>query len=243
MCRQEPAVLVEASRDLDCDVLAHRVELGKLGDGCANGHERGVDHGHQFSDGFVRRQETLGEVRFRIGPKSFFQTNSRQAETLYSVARDFAGLQGNENVYDLYTGIGSIALFIAGQCRQVVGIEEIGAAVEDARINAERNGIRNARFYAGDVKQILTPEFALEHGRPDVLITDPPRAGMHPEVVRILLELSAPKVVYVSCNPATQARDLNLLQEKYDVLKVRPVDMFPHTHHIENVALLQLRDL
>ncbi|MBK8041214.1 MAG: 23S rRNA (uracil(1939)-C(5))-methyltransferase RlmD [Haliscomenobacter sp.] len=197
---------------------------------------------HSFhGPGYV--EETLGEVRFRIGPKSFFQTNSRQAETLYSVARDFAGLQGNENVYDLYTGIGSIALFIAGQCRQVVGIEEIGAAVEDARINAERNGIGNARFYAGDVKQILTPEFALEHGRPDVLITDPPRAGMHPEVVRILLELSAPKVVYVSCNPATQARDLNLLQEKYDVLKVRPVDMFPHTHHIENVALLQLRDL
>ena len=186
-------------------------------------------------------EERLGEVYFRIGPKSFFQTNTRQAESLYAIARDFAGLQGHENVYDLYTGIGSIALYLADACRQVVGIEEVGAAVEDARENCTRNGIANARFYAGDVRHILTPDFAAAHGRPDVLITDPPRAGMHPDVVSMLLELEAPRIVYVSCNPATQARDLNGLQEKYEVLKAQPVDMFPHTHHVENVALLQLR--
>jgi 23S rRNA (uracil1939-C5)-methyltransferase len=186
-------------------------------------------------------EERLGKVYFRIGPKSFFQTNTRQAESLYAVARDFAGLSGYENVYDLYTGIGSIALYLADVCGQVVGIEEVGAAVEDARENCTRNGITNARFYAGDVRHILTPDFAAVHGRPDVLITDPPRAGMHPDVVKMLLELEAPRMVYVSCNPATQARDLNCLQEKYEVLKAQPVDMFPHTHHVENVALLQLR--
>lgn len=193
-----------------------------------------------FGPGYV--EEKLGDVVFRIGPKSFFQTNTRQAESLYAITRDFAGLQGHENVYDLYTGIGSIALYIAGHCKQVVGIEEVRAAVEDAQVNSTVNSISNVRFYAGDVKHILTAEFAQEHGRPDVLITDPPRAGMHPDVIRMLLELEAPKIVYVSCNPATQARDLNLLQEKYEVRKVQPVDMFPHTHHIENVALLQLRN-
>jgi 23S rRNA (uracil1939-C5)-methyltransferase len=144
-------------------------------------------------------------------------------------------------VYDLYTGIGSIALYAARQCRQVVGIEEIAAAIEDAQANAELNGIDNVRFYAGDVKDILTDTFAEEHGRPDVLITDPPRAGMHPKVVDMLLKLAAPKLVYVSCNPATQARDLQLLDARYRVVKMRPVDMFPHTSHIENVALLTLR--
>lgn len=192
-----------------------------------------------YGPGFV--EETLGGVRFRIGPKSFFQTNTRQAEVLYETAREFAGLTGSENVYDLYSGIGSIALFLARHCRQVTGIEEIEAAVEDARENARLNGIENAVFHAGDVRDILSPEFALEHGRPDVLITDPPRAGMHPDVVRMLLQLEAPKIVYISCNPATQARDLNGLSEKYEVLKARAVDMFPHTHHIENVALLKLR--
>lgn len=185
-------------------------------------------------------EEQLGHVRFRIGPKSFFQTNSRQGEALFRTAAEFAGLSGSENVYDLYTGIGSIGLFVAQHSRQVVGIEEIAAAIDDARENAALNGISNCTFYAGDVKDMLTPEFAALHGRPDVLITDPPRAGMHPKVVDILLELAAPRIVYVSCNPATQARDLQLLSAKYRVVKVRPVDMFPHTHHIESVALLEL---
>lgn len=186
-------------------------------------------------------EERLGKVRFIIGPKSFFQTNTSQAERLYEVTAEFAGLTGAENVYDLYTGIGSIALYVADRCRQVVGIEEIAAAIDDARANAALNGIENATFYAGDVKNILTPEFALQHGKPDLLITDPPRAGMHPDVVRMLLELQAPRMVYVSCNPATQARDLQGLNERYAVKRVRPVDMFPHTSHIESVALLELR--
>lgn len=185
-------------------------------------------------------EEILGEVRFRIGPKSFFQTNTRQGQALYEVVAEFAELSGQENVYDLYTGIGSIGLFLANRCRQIVGIEEVPAAIADARDNATRNGIANAIFYAGDVGAILNPEFAETHGRPDVLITDPPRAGMHEAVVQTILELAAPKVVYVSCNPATQARDLALLQARYRVSRVQPVDMFPHTHHIENVALLEL---
>ncbi|HMQ49945.1 MAG TPA: 23S rRNA (uracil(1939)-C(5))-methyltransferase RlmD [Saprospiraceae bacterium] len=189
--------------------------------------------------GFVR--ERLGHVHFKVGPKSFFQTNTQQAEVLYQVAADFAQLKGTENVYDLYTGIGSIALFIAKNCRQVVGIEEIPEAIEDALENAALNGITNARFYAGDVKDLLTTEFAAQHGKPDLLITDPPRAGMHPKVVQMLLELESPRMVYVSCNPATQARDLLLLAEKYRLVRFQPVDMFPHTHHIENVALLELK--
>lgn len=189
--------------------------------------------------GFV--EEQLRDVRFKIGPKSFFQTNTKQAEQLYNVVVDFAGLSGEENVYDLYTGIGSIALYVAKYCKQVVGIEEIAAAIEDANANADLNNITNTVFYAGDVKDILTTAFADKHGKPDLLITDPPRAGMHPKVVEMLSELEAPKMVYVSCNPATQARDLSLLSEKYKVLKVQPVDMFPHTHHIENVALLALK--
>lgn len=186
-------------------------------------------------------EERLGEVTFKIGPKSFFQTSTKQAEKLFDVVADFAALTGTENVYDLYTGLGSIALYLAHKCKQVVGIEEIDAAIVDAKENAVRNGINNAIFYAGDVKAILNEEFAQIHGKPDVLITDPPRAGMHPSVVEMLLKLEAPKMVYVSCNPATQARDLFLLNQKYDTLKVQPVDMFPHTHHIENVALLKLR--
>ena len=192
-----------------------------------------------FGPGYI--EEKLGDITYRIGPKSFFQTNPAQAKQLYDVAADFAGLQGHENVYDLYTGIGSIALYVANRCRQVVGIEEIAAAIEDAKENAALNGIENTRFYAGDVRHILSEDFAAEHGRPDVLITDPPRAGMHPKVVEMLLQLGAPRLVYVSCNPATQARDLQLLSEQYDVLKMRPVDMFPHTSHVENVALLEKR--
>ncbi len=186
--------------------------------------------------------EQLGDVKYKISPKSFFQTNTRQAKELYDIVVEFAGMTGHENVYDLYTGTGSIACYVAKSCKQVVGIEEVEAAIVDAGKNAAMNGIENTVFYAGDVKDILTDQFAEKHGKPDILITDPPRAGMHKDVIEMLLKLASPKVVYVSCNPATQARDLNLLSEKYEVKKVRPVDMFPHTHHIESVALLQLKD-
>ncbi len=196
----------------------------------------------QLYAGLPYIEEQLDHIRYRIGPKSFFQTNTRQAESLYRIVRDFAGLTGTENVYDLYTGLGSIALYLAGHSRQVVGVEEISAAIADARENALLNGIENVQFYAGDVKDIVSPEFMEQHGRPDVLVTDPPRAGMHSKVIDILLELESPVIVYVSCNPSTQARDLQLLAEKYDVAKVQPVDMFPHTHHIENVALLRLKN-
>ncbi len=192
-----------------------------------------------YGKGYI--EEQLGHVRFKIGPKSFFQTNTNQGKSLYDIALEFADLKGGENVYDLYTGVGSIALYMAQQARQVVGIEEIEAAVEDARENAALNNIHNAVFYAGDVKAILTPEFVAKYGKPDVLITDPPRAGMQPQVIDMLLQMETPKIVYVSCNPATQARDLHLLSTKYEVMKVRPVDMFPHTHHIESVALLHLK--
>ncbi|MEI6407992.1 MAG: 23S rRNA (uracil(1939)-C(5))-methyltransferase RlmD [Bacteroidota bacterium] len=193
-----------------------------------------------FGPGYVI--ETLGDVQFKIGPKSFFQTNSTQAKKLYDVVVDFAELSGTENVYDLYTGTGSIALYLAKYCKHVVGIEEIPEAIADAEENKTLNGIENATFYAGDVKNVLTPEFVAKHGKPDLVITDPPRAGMHEKAVRFLLDLAAPRIVYVSCNPATQARDLQWLSEKYDTVKARPVDMFPHTHHIENVALLVRRE-
>ncbi len=185
--------------------------------------------------------ELLGKVEYRIGPKSFFQTNSFQAKELFNVVVDFADFKGTENVYDLYTGIGSIALYIADKVKHVTGIEEIEPAIEDAKVNALHNNIINSTFYAGDVKDILTDDFAQLHGKPDIVITDPPRAGMHEAVCKTLLALESPKIVYVSCNPATQARDLVLLSEKYDVVRIKPVDMFPHTHHIENVALLKLK--
>jgi 23S rRNA (uracil1939-C5)-methyltransferase len=186
-------------------------------------------------------EEQLGHVRFKIGPKSFFQTNSWQAKVLYDKVVEFAGLTGAENVYDLYTGVGSIALYVAKYCKHVVGIEEVPEAIVDAGENAKMNSTTNCTFYAGDVKNILTAEFAEKHGKPDLVITDPPRAGMHADVVKMFLQLEAPKIVYVSCNPATQARDLLFLSEKYDLLKIQPVDMFPHTHHVETVALLQLK--
>ena len=185
--------------------------------------------------------EQLGHLKYKVGAKSFFQTNTEQAFNLYSIVADYAGLSGKENVYDLYTGTGSIALFLANKAKHVVGIEEVVPAIEDAKINAANNEVNNVTFYAGDVKDILTEEFSIKHGKPDVLITDPPRAGMHEKVVEMLLQLESPRIVYVSCNPATQARDLKLLSEKYRLLKVRPVDMFPHTHHIESVALLELK--
>ena len=183
----------------------------------------------------------LGECKYKIGPKSFFQTNSKQAKVLYDVVKDYAQLESEMNVYDLYTGLGSIALYMANDCKQIVGIEEVEPAIVDARVNAELNGIENSVFYAGDVKDVLTEEFRDIHGSPDVVITDPPRAGMHGDVINTLLTLAAPRIVYVSCNPGTQARDIALLSEKYEMIKMQPVDMFPHTHHIENVALLELK--
>jgi 23S rRNA (uracil1939-C5)-methyltransferase len=178
-------------------------------------------------------------IRFRIGPKSFYQTNSQQALKLYGIARDFADFKGDELVYDLYTGAGTIANFIAGQVKEVVGVEYVPTAIEDAKINSDINNITNTKFYAGDMKDVLNADFVAEHGKPDVIITDPPRAGMHPDVVARLMEIEAEKIVYVSCNPATQARDLLVLKEKYDVAKIQPVDMFPHTQHVENVILLE----
>ncbi len=179
--------------------------------------------------------------QFKIGPKSFFQTNTKQAEQLYRIARDFAELTGNEVVYDLYCGTGSIGIFVSKHARKIIGVEMIPAAIEDAIENAQLNNITNAEFFAGDVIDICNDDFFAAHGKPDVLITDPPRAGMHEKLVKKILAIETPTVVYVSCNPATQARDLNLLAEKYEVTKVQPVDMFPHTHHIENVVQLKLK--
>lgn len=183
--------------------------------------------------------EEMEGLKFKVGPKSFFQTNSKQAYELYKVVRDFASLKGDELVYDLYTGTGTIGLFLARNCSKVVGIEYVPEAIADAQINARMNGIENAQFFAGDMKDVLTPEFFQLHGHPQVVVLDPPRAGIHPQVVSRLLEAKPEKIVYVSCNPATQARDINLLGEGYRVIKIQPVDMFPHTDHVENVALLQ----
>lgn len=185
--------------------------------------------------------EEMEGLKFKIGAKSFFQTNSGQAYTLYKIARAYAGLTGKETVYDLYTGTGTIANFIARQAARVIGIETIPEAIEDARFNAECNHIRNVSFYTGDIKDILTAEFFKKNGTPDVIITDPPRAGMHKKVVESLLAASPRKIVYISCNPSTQARDIALLDEKYAVSRIQPVDMFPQTHHVENVVLLELK--
>ena len=187
--------------------------------------------------------EEMEGLRFKVGPKSFYQTNSEQAYELYKVARRFAGLTGDELVYDLYTGTGTIANFVARQARQVIGIEYVPEAIEDARVNSAINDIRNTLFFAGDMKDILTGDFIREYGRPDVIITDPPRAGMHPDVVEVILSAQPRRIVYVSCNPATQARDLQMLDAKYRVTAIQPVDMFPHTHHVENVVRLDLKEL
>lgn len=185
--------------------------------------------------------EEMEGLRFKIGAKSFYQTNSAQAYQLYKIARDFAAFRGNERVYDLYTGAGTIANFIARDVHEVIGVEYVPSAIDDAKINSELNNIGNTKFFAGDMKDVLTADFILEHGEPDVVIVDPPRAGMHADVVARLLAMEAPKIVYVSCNAATQARDLALLGEKYEVRRIRPVDMFPHTQHVENVVLLMLK--
>ena len=187
-------------------------------------------------------EEEMEGLRFRVGPKSFYQTNSRQAYELYKVARDFAGLTGNELVYDLYTGTGTIANFVASKACKVIGIEYVEDAIKDARINSEVNGIGNTLFYAGDMKDVLTDEFVAGHGHPDVMIVDPPRAGMHADVVGVIMRARPKRIVYVSCNPATQARDLALLNQLYKVMEVQPVDMFPHTQHVENVVKLDLRE-
>jgi 23S rRNA (uracil1939-C5)-methyltransferase len=190
---------------------------------------RGADHIY----------ETMGDLRFKIGAKSFYQTNSEQAYELYKVVRAFAELTGDELVYDLYTGTGTIANFLAADARQVIGIEYVPEAIADAQENARLNGIDNTLFFAGDMKDVLKPEFVAAHGAPDVLITDPPRAGMHPAVVETIRTIAPHRIVYVSCNPATQARDLQLLADLYDVVAVQPVDMFPHTQHVENVTRLE----
>ncbi|HRK27099.1 MAG TPA: 23S rRNA (uracil(1939)-C(5))-methyltransferase RlmD [Chitinophagales bacterium] len=183
--------------------------------------------------------EQLGGMRYKISPKSFFQTNSHQALILYQTIARMAQLTGRQTVYDLYTGTGSIAVFIANQCKQVIGIEEIDAAIQDARFNAQLNNIHNAQFFTGDVRKILTPDFIAQQGKPDVLITDPPRAGMHPDVLKQILYLAPQRIVYVSCNPITQARDLQTLCQQYRIVQLQPIDMFAHTYHIENVALLE----
>lgn len=183
--------------------------------------------------------ENMEGLKFKIGPKSFYQTNSEQAYELYKVTRDFAAITSNEIVYDLYTGTGTIANFVAHQAKKVVGVEYIPAAIEDAKINSAINNISNTTFFAGDMKDVLSNEFIKQNGKPDVIITDPPRAGMHEDVTKKILEIEPDRIVYVSCNPATQARDLQILDSKYKVTKVQPVDMFPQTHHVENVVLLE----
>ena len=185
--------------------------------------------------------EEMEGLKFRVGPKSFYQTNSDQALRLYSVARELADLKGDELVYDLYTGTGTIANFVARHARKVIGIEYVPEAIEDAKVNSSVNGIDNTLFFAGDMKDVLNDEFIAAHGRPDVMIVDPPRAGMHQDVVDVILRAEPARIVYVSCNPATQARDLQLLDAKYEIIAVKPVDMFPHTAHIENVVALRIR--
>ena len=192
-------------------------------------------HGNPFAI------EQLGNLKFKVSPKSFFQTNTKQAERLYKITKDFADLKGHEIVYDLYCGTGSIGIFLSDRAKKIVGVEVVEEAVDDAHENATLNGINNAAFFAGDVATVCNDVFFEQHGRPDVIITDPPRAGMHEKLVNQILMMEAPVVVYVSCNPATQARDLQLLSEKYEVTAIQPVDMFPHTHHIENVVQLRLK--
>jgi 23S rRNA (uracil1939-C5)-methyltransferase len=186
--------------------------------------------------------EEMEGLKFKISAKSFYQTNSEQAYELYKITREFAGLTGIETVYDLYTGTGTIANFIAAKAKKVIGIEYVEDAIKDAKENSKNNGISNTDFFAGDMKDVLNPDFIKKHGKPDVIITDPPRAGMHEDVIRVILQARPTKVVYVSCNPSTQARDLALMQEIYQITKVQPVDMFPQTAHVENVVLLELRE-
>lgn len=205
------------------------------------GNDTITDQNVELFSGRDHIMEEMEGLKFKIGPKSFYQTNSEQAYNLYKVAREFAALDGKQVVYDLYTGTGTIANFVAGNAQKVVGIEYVPEAIEDAKVNSEINNINNTSFFAGDIKDILNEEFISIHGTPDVLITDPPRAGMHADVVQTIINMRPKRIVYVSCNPATQARDLALLDSFYQIEKIQPVDMFPHTHHVENVVLLILK--
>lgn len=205
----------------------------KLNDSVAD-----LDAHHYAGRDFIMEQ--MEGLKFKIGAKSFYQTNASQAYKLYCIARAFAALNGSETVYDLYTGTGTIANFIALNAKKVIGIEYVPEAIVDAKINSEINNIHNTTFVSGDMKNVLTPSFIEKNGKPDVLITDPPRAGMHPSVIETIIQAKPKRIVYVSCNPATQARDINLLSEFYDLKKIQPLDMFPHTYHVENVALLTL---
>jgi 23S rRNA (uracil1939-C5)-methyltransferase len=199
--------------------------------------------GNPYITETMQKPDGSGELQFRVGPKSFFQTNSGQAYHLYRIAAEMAAIQKDELVYDLYTGTGTIANFVAGQAKKVIGLEYVGDAIADAKTNSKINNITNTDFYAGDIKNLLNEEFLQEHGRPDVVITDPPRAGMHEDVCKMLLQASPKRIVYVSCNAATQARDLKILAERYDIVAVQPVDMFPHTVHVENVVSLMKRGI
>jgi 23S rRNA (uracil1939-C5)-methyltransferase len=231
----------EALLDFICDKFPDITSLlyviNEKGNDTINDQEINVYKGRDYII------EEMEDLKFRIGPKSFFQTNSLQAYQLYKAVREFASLKGNEVVYDLYTGTGTIANFIAGKAEKVIGIEYVPEAIDDANINSEINVIKNTLFYAGDMKDILTDSFIKGNGHPDVIITDPPRAGMSEDVIKTIISASPERIVYVSCNPATQARDLNLLNDCYQVTKIQPVDMFPHTHHVENVALLEKRQI
>jgi 23S rRNA (uracil1939-C5)-methyltransferase len=197
--------------------------------------------GNPYITETMAKPDGSGILQFRVGPKSFYQTNSEQAYTLYKIAWEMADLKGDELIYDLYTGTGTIANFVAGHAKKVIGLEYVSAAIEDAKVNSTINKVTNTDFYAGDIKDLLDDQFLSIHGRPDTVITDPPRAGMHEDVSRMLLKAAPKTIVYVSCNPATQARDLKILAEKYDITAVQPVDMFPHTMHVENVVKLELR--
>lgn len=200
----------------------------------------GLQARHYYGEKHIT--EEMESLRFRVSPKAFYQVNSKQAYQMYKIAREYAGLTGRETVYDLYTGTGTIALFVARSCKKVVGIDYVEEAIDDARINATDNDIDNAVFYAGDMKEILNEEFIEKEGQPDVIITDPPRAGMHEDVVKVILEAAPAKIVYVSCNPATQVRDIRNLTDRYRLKKIQPVDMFPQTYHVENIALLERKD-
>ncbi len=204
----------------------------------SKGNDTITDQNIEVFAGRDHIMEEMEGLKFKIGPKSFYQTNSDQAYNLYKISREFADLDGTQTVYDLYTGTGTIANFVAGNAKRVIGIEYVPEAIEDAKVNSEINGIQNTTFFAGDMKDVLNEDFISEHGRPDIVITDPPRAGMHADVVQTIMKMEPQRIVYVSCNPATQARDVAILDEFYKIEKIQPVDMFPHTHHVENVILL-----
>jgi 23S rRNA (uracil1939-C5)-methyltransferase len=227
--------LLNAIRDKFPEITSLQYVINQKGNDTITDQEIILHSGRAFI------YEEMEDLRFKISPKSFYQTNSEQAYQLYKIALQFAGLTGSETVYDLYTGTGTIANFISRHAKKVIGIEYIPEAIGDAIENAAINQITNTKFFTGDIKNILTPGFIKENGSPDIIITDPPRAGMHANVTRTILNISPEKIVYVSCNPATQARDISILNEKYKIIRVQPVDMFPHTHHVENVVLLERR--